>query len=82
MNIYDDVKEALKPLREKRILHEFLPGPSASYGQGSLVEAGTPVTLLLNTDEPESYRAECERLLLRAGLKDIRLTLHTNHPPV
>ncbi len=77
MSIVDDVRDALKPLGN--VVHDVLPGAFASY-EGALVPTGTSVAILLNIDDPESYRHEIERLLREAGPTEIRLTLHANPP--
>jgi hypothetical protein len=75
MSVVDDVRRALRPLHP--LVHAVLPGPFAAYEDG-LVLAGTPVTLQLNTDDPESHRNEIQRLLREAGLMGLRLTLKSN----
>jgi hypothetical protein len=79
MSVVDNVRRALKPLHP--LVHAVRPGPFATY-EDELVSAGTPVTLQLNTDDPESYRDEIQRLLREAGLVGLRLTLTSNplHP--
>ena len=77
MSIVDDVRDALKPLGN--VVHDVLPGAFASY-EGALVSAGTSVAILLNINDPDSYRHEIERLLREAGLTGVRATLHANPP--
>ena len=77
MSIVDDVRDALKPLGN--VVHDVLPGAFASY-EGALVSARTSVAILLNIDDPDSYRHEIERLLREAGLTGVRATLHANPP--
>src|SRR5215213_122425 len=57
MSIVDDVRDALKPLGN--VVHDVLPGAFASY-EGALVSAGTSVAILLNIDDPDSYRHDIE----------------------
>ena len=57
MSLYDDARDALEPLHN--VVHDVLPGPFARY-KGGLVVGGTPVTVLLNTDDSEAYRDRIE----------------------
>jgi hypothetical protein len=75
MSIYDDARDASEPLHN--VVHDVLPGPFARYG-GGLVVGGTPVTVLLHTDDPEAYRDQIESLPHEAGLANVRLGLRRN----
>jgi hypothetical protein len=78
MTAADEVREALKDFKPE---HSGRDRHRATYGPGTLLPPGRPVLVSIETDDPESYRTEIEKLLQEAGVTDIDLALHTKHPP-
>ncbi|HYP12795.1 MAG TPA: hypothetical protein VEQ63_02640 [Bryobacteraceae bacterium] len=72
MSIVDEVRSALQPLIDQRLVHivqagEGVPNP----GQHETV------TVMVNADDPEAHRVDIMKLVLQAGLK-VELNLQPN----
>ncbi len=78
MTAADEVREALMDFKPE---HSVMEAYWARYGESSHVPLGQRVIVFISSDDPESYRADIESLLLQAGLTDIHLELEIKHPP-
>jgi hypothetical protein len=78
MSAADEVREALKHFKPE---HSVKEGYWGTYAPGTLHPPGRRVIVFIKADDPESYRAEIEKLLQQAGLTDIHLVLYTKYPP-
>ncbi len=77
MSLVDDVSRALKPLYDRGVVHMVHPGFfGVSEGVGNS-QGERSVTVLVNGDDPEAYRAEVERLVREAGL-NVTLSVKPN----
>jgi hypothetical protein len=76
MSIVDEARQALQPLIDQRLVHAVHAGQFAAFSGSDL---GQPmvITVLVNVDDPESYRVDIMKLLLQAGLK-VEVRLHPN----